>query len=168
MFLLQMAGHPGSGKSDLSKKIAKRTGAIVIDRDIIKSSMINSNIKEAIAASVSYDIVFDLAEFYLNMELSVIIDTPCFYEGILKNGISIADKCGVDYKYIECRVEDYSIIKNRIQTRDRVVSQIENVTEEKFNSVLNTTIKPVDKEILVLDTSTESSYDMKLIYEYLM
>ena len=107
IFLVQMAGYPGSGKSTLSKKIANRTGAIVIDRDIIKSTMINSKIPNDIAADVSYNVVFDLAEFYLGMGKSVIIDTPCYYETGLNNGIGIAKKYGVDYKYIECRVEDY-------------------------------------------------------------
>ena len=59
MFLLQMAGYPGSGKSTLSRKIAKGTGAIVIDRDIIKTSMINSKVPESLVANSSYRVVFD-------------------------------------------------------------------------------------------------------------
>lgn len=51
MFLLQMAGHPGSGKSTLSKKIAKMMGAIVIDRNIIKTSMIKSNVSGSIVVN---------------------------------------------------------------------------------------------------------------------
>lgn len=42
MFFLQMSGFPGSGKSTLAREIAKRTGAVVIDHDIVKSALLNS------------------------------------------------------------------------------------------------------------------------------
>jgi len=37
-----MSGFPGSGKSTLSREIAKRTGSIIIDHDIVKSALLNS------------------------------------------------------------------------------------------------------------------------------
>ncbi|GLC31209.1 AAA family ATPase [Clostridium omnivorum] len=167
MFLLQMAGYPGSGKSTLSRKIAKRTGAIVIDRDIIKTSMINSKVPDSIVADASYSVVFDLAEFYLGMQISVVIDTPCFYEDTLNNGISISKKYGASYKYIECRVEDYSIIENRIYTRDRLISQIGDTSMERFNNALDKSVRPMNGKFLIIDTSAEDSYDISLIDEYL-
>lgn len=36
MFFLQMSGFSGSGKSTLAKLVAKNTGAIIIDHDIVK------------------------------------------------------------------------------------------------------------------------------------
>ena len=108
MFLLQMAGYPGSGKSTLSKKIAKTTGAIVIDRDVIKSSLIVSDVPEKLLASAAHNVLFELARFYLKMKLDVILDCPCYYELTVNRGADIANKCEAKYKYIECRVEDYS------------------------------------------------------------
>lgn len=168
MFLLQMAGYPGSGKSTISKKIAKNMGAIVIDRDVIKTSMIKSSVPESILNNASYSLVFDLAEFYLGMQISVIIDTPCYYEESLNNGIYISNKYGASYKYIECRVEDYSIIENRINSRDRLVSQIENTSIERFNNALNKSVKPIDGNFLIVNTSEEDSYDINLIEKYLI
>lgn len=167
IFILQMAGYPGSGKSTLSKKIANRTGAIVIDRDIIKSAMINSKIPNDIAADVSYNVVFDLAEFYLVMGKSVIIDTPCYYETGLNNGMRIAKKHGAYYKYIECRVDDYFVIKNRINTRNSLISQIKDTSVEMFHNTLERSVKPSDGNFFIVDTSGEDSYDIDLIDEYL-
>lgn len=53
MFLLQMAGFPGSGKSTIAQLIAKHTNSIVIDRDVIKSSMLNAGIKDQLLADAS-------------------------------------------------------------------------------------------------------------------
>lgn len=74
MFLLQMSGFPGSGKSTLAQRIAKHTNSIVIDRDVIKSSMLNSGIKDQLLADASYLVVFDLVAYYLSKGISVIID----------------------------------------------------------------------------------------------
>lgn len=38
--------------------------AIVIDRDIIKTSMINSQVSNDVVADASYMVVYDLAEFF--------------------------------------------------------------------------------------------------------
>ena len=72
-----MARFPGSGKSTLSKIMSKETGAVVIDRDVIKSSMLNNNLTNEIATDISYKVTFDLAAYYLSLGQSVIIDTPC-------------------------------------------------------------------------------------------
>lgn len=42
MFFVQMSGFPGSGKSTLSRQIAKRTGAVIVDHDIVKSALLHS------------------------------------------------------------------------------------------------------------------------------
>lgn len=100
--------------------------------------------------------------------MSVIIDTPCYYKETINNGIRISKKHGADYKYIECRVEDYSIIENRIYTRHRLASQIEDTSRERFMKVLDKSVKPKDGNFLIIDTSTEDSYDINLIDEYLI
>jgi predicted kinase len=166
MFLLQMAGYPGSGKSTLSKRIAKQMNAVVIDRDIIKTSMIHSGVSDNIVADASYKVVFDLAEYYLSMRISVIIDTPCYYEGTLKNGMRIADKYKANYKYIECKVDEFTIIENRLKTRERLISQIKTTTIERFTNALGMSVKP-DGNFLNVNTSSNGSYDMKEIQKYL-
>lgn len=169
MFLLQMAGYPGSGKSTLSRRIAKSMSAIVIDVDIIKSAMIKSKVQDDILANASYSVVFDLAEYYLGMQLSVIIDTPCYYKESLDNGIRVSKKYGASYKYIECKVEDYSIIENRIYSRERLPSQwsVKNISLERFKNALNKSEKPGNGDFLTMETSAEDSYDFNLIEEYL-
>ena len=39
MFLCQMSGIPGAGKSTLARRICKMTGAVLLDMDVVKSSV---------------------------------------------------------------------------------------------------------------------------------
>lgn len=70
MFFLQMSGFPGSGKSTLARRIAKNTGAIVIDHDIVKTTLLESletrQIETMAAGGISYEIEWSLIDFHLS------------------------------------------------------------------------------------------------------
>ena len=167
MFILQMAGFPGSGKSTLSKIISKETGAIVIDRDIIKSSMLNNNLTNEVASDISYKVTFDLASYYLSLGLSVIIDTPCYYRGIIYKGEELAKKYKADYKFIECKVDDFEIIKNRITARDNMISQVKVPTLEGFERSKKRVERPDEYNYLIIDTSSLKNVSIDKVLTYL-
>lgn len=83
-----MSGFPGSGKSTLSKYIAKLTGAVIVDHDVVKSALLKSlkakGVEPTVVGGVSYDIEWKLIGFLLEQEHSVILDSPCLYEGMLE------------------------------------------------------------------------------------
>jgi predicted kinase len=166
MFLLQMAGFPGSGKSTLAKEISRHIDVVVIDRDIIKSSMMESGVGLDIVNNASYSVVFSLSKYYLNINKNVIIDTPCFYEGTLENGIEIAKTFGAEYKYVECRLEDFDEVGNRLKTRESSVSQIKSAERERFLVAIDKSKKPINYECLTIDTSlpVEAYINEVLIY----
>jgi predicted kinase len=153
MFLLQMAGFPGSGKSTLAKEISKHIDVVVIDRDVIKSSMTEAGVGADIVANASYSVTFSLCRFYLSIGKSVIIDTPCYYDESLENGMSIAREYNAKYKYIECRLEDFEEINSRLKSRTRVISQIEAAEKERFLRALDKSKKPANGDFLVVDSS---------------
>jgi predicted kinase len=76
MFFVQMSGFPGSGKSTLARQIGKRTGAVIIDHDIIKSALLNTIEETPIhgkqAGKISYNIDWSLIEFHLSQGHNVI------------------------------------------------------------------------------------------------
>ena len=91
-FLLQMTGEPGSGKSTLAKAIGRETGAIVIDKDIIKSRILDGDefgldeLPELIAAPLHHALVFDLAGAFLSQGFSVVIDGAAFFPQVRTRG----------------------------------------------------------------------------------
>lgn len=167
MFILQMAGFPGSGKSTLAKEISKYMDVVIIDRDIIKSSMIESGVNKEIVSNSSYHVTFALCKYYLSINKNVIIDTPCFYNGTLENGIKIANDYKAKYKYIECIVEDFNVINNRLMSREKFVSQIEYAQEENFILAKNKSKRPANHEYLTIDSSLPIDMYIQDVLTYL-
>jgi predicted kinase len=162
-----MAGFPGSGKSTLAKEISKHIDVVVIDRDVIKSSMIESGVDLDIVASASYDVVFSLCKYYLAINKSVIIDTPCYYDDSLNNGINIAVEYDAEYKYIECRVENFEVVNNRLKSRKRSISQIPSTEKESFSVAMDKSKRPTKTDYLVVDSSLPIETYIQKVLSYI-
>jgi len=169
MFFLQMSGFPGSGKSTLSREIAKRTGAIVIDHDIVKSALLNSvedkSMDLKFAGKISYNIDWSLIDFHLSQGQNVVFDSPCFYQEVVDKGTELSGKYNVKYKYVECYLNDFHKVNHRLKNRKIMVSQIEEIeSEETFKYTIENSKRPTDFQCLLIDTSKPlGSYIDKVI-----
>ena len=111
-------------------------------------------IESTIVGGVSYDVEWVLIDSYLEQGHSVILDSPCLYEGMVEKGIKLSNKHGVKYKYIECYLNDMEEINSRLQTRKRMVSQIEKVESElAFKKWLNGSKRPLNSEYIIVNSS---------------
>ncbi|MGZ9785579.1 AAA family ATPase [Bacillus pseudomycoides] len=171
MFFLQMSGFPGSGKSTLSRRIAKSTGAIVIDHDIVKTALLESletrQIETTDAGGISYEIEWALIDFHLSQGHSVILDSPCLYTEMLEKGMKLSKKYNVKYKYVECYLNNIEEINNRLKKRKRMISQIEKVeSEEAFKKWLDGSKRPSDFTYLIVDSGKplEDYIDKVMVY----
>jgi predicted kinase len=162
-----MAGYPGSGKSTLAHEIAKVTQAIIIDVDIIKTTLINSGIQEEMISMCAYNIMFDLGDFYLKQGKSVIIDSPCYYRESLENGFRISENNKASYKYVECIAESYGEVNFRLKTRESLISQYKSVTKEVYENMLGTSLKPDGVKCFTVNTSKSTSEVLGSVIEYL-
>jgi len=123
-FLLQMAGEPGSGKSALARVIGRSTGAIVLDKDLLKTAALEAGVTDdARAGAIAYEAFFALADHLLGQGLSVVLDSPSFYETIPAKGAAIAGARHVPYYFIECLCAARDELARRLQERLRVRSQ---------------------------------------------
>lgn len=172
MFFIQMSGFPGSGKSTLALEIAKREDCIIVDHDISKSAMLDC-VDEGIldgklAGKISYNVDFALIEFYLSQGRSVILDSPCLYDEMIDKGTKISSKYNADYKYIECYLDDFIEINDRLKKRIRKVSQISEVkSEEAFYITLENSKKPENFTYLVVNTKDPLSTYIDDVISYI-
>lgn len=166
-----MSGYPGSGKSSLARSIAKHTTAIILDHDIVKSSLMESlgaNIGFKEVGKISYDVEWALIDFHLSQGHNVILDSPCLYSELIEKGMNLAQKYNVKYKYVECLLNDYDEINNRLRNREKMISQIEQVpSEEALLNTIKKAQKPANVRIHIVDSSKPIETYIKSVIEYL-
>ncbi len=166
-FLVQMSGVPGSGKSTMAHAIQGRTDAIVLDLDLCKSVALESGVEMETSGRVAYGTLWAFARSLLAQNFSVILDSPCRFQGILDAGLQIAQDTGIRYRYIECITQDMAEIRRRLQSRTPTQSQFKDIDnlptvleeglvtlseEERFRYWMRNMKRPAH-DYLTLDTS---------------
>ena len=126
--LVQLSGVPGSGKSRLARSIAEATGFVVVDTDVLKSSIVGSGVPVAAAGPVTYGAALALAQDLLEQGRTVVLDSPCRYQQLLDSGRRKAGALGVRYAFIELWVRDWSVVLGRLDERSPRVSQVASAT----------------------------------------
>lgn len=162
LFLLQMAGAPGAGKSALARLIGRRTGAVVIDKDVLKTAALEAGVEEAAAGGVSYQAFFALAGHLLGQGLSVVLDSPSFWEQIPAKGAEIAAGRHVPYYFIECICADRDELARRLRERPRLAS---NPSQETLDGGWETI--PPQGPYLRIDTTQPIERCLALALDYL-
>jgi predicted kinase len=126
--LVQLSGVPGTGKSTLARAIAEATGFLVVDTDILKSSLITSGVPVAAAGRATYSGAIAVTQDLLAQGRSVVLDSPCRYRQLLDAGRRIASEAGVRYAFIELWARDWSVVLSRLDGRAPMVSQVASAT----------------------------------------
>lgn len=122
--LVQLSGVPGAGKSTLARSVANATRFVVVDTDVLKSSLIASGVSVAAAGPATYQAPLALAADLLEQGKSVVVDSPCRYTELLNSGIRLAGEAGVRYGFIELRVRDWAVVLARLDARSPRASQV--------------------------------------------
>jgi predicted kinase len=121
--VVQMHGEPGSGKSTLARALGPRIGAIVLDKDIVKSALLRAGVSEELAGPASYEAYRGVAASLLAQGYSIVLDNPIYWQVALEMSRYIADDAGATYLMIECVCPDRAELVRRLASRDAMESQ---------------------------------------------
>jgi predicted kinase len=170
-FLLQMTGESGTGKSTLAAAIGRATGAVVLDKDIVKSRLLDGEpemgldgLPEAVAAPLHHALMFDLALAVLRQGFSVVVDGAAFYPIARSKGRAIAETAGVSYHIIECQLPDLVALQSRIDSKQLMTSQPRVASLSSFN---RPGAEPITEPHLVVDTRSPVEECLDEALEYL-
>jgi predicted kinase len=121
---IQMSGAPGSGKSTMAKLLQQSTGGLVIDHDVIRSTLLEDNdLPFDQIAKIAYRLQWALAREMAQQRVNVIIDSTCNFQEVLDSGTAVAEQHGFAYWYIECKVDDIDLLDERLRMRTPMKSQ---------------------------------------------
>lgn len=120
---IQMSGAPGSGKSTIARLLGQFIGGVVIDHDVLRSTLLESDLQFGPAARHAYELQWALAQDVMKQGLSVIIDSTCNFQVVLDRGTELAKEHGYNYWYVECQVRDIDLLDRRLRSRDSMTSQ---------------------------------------------
>ncbi len=130
--------------------------------------MLENGLSNEISSKLAYDMMFDLGKFYLEQGRSIVLDTPCYYDEIIENGMKLSETYDAEYKYLDCLVEDFEIIDERITLRKNMTSQI---NKASLNGFVNAKVRARDikpsKGYIKIDSSNLDKIDYELIIEHL-
>ena len=120
-----MAGLPGVGKTTLALALGKELGWPVLDKDTVKTTLLEMAVPDAIAGPASYIVPFALCrDLVVQQRLSVIFDSPAVYPSNIEDARQIAEASGGTLKVIYCQA-GISLRNQRLAQRTRRVSQME-------------------------------------------
>jgi predicted kinase len=121
--VVQMHGEPGSGKSTLARALGARLGLVVIDKDVIKASLLRTGIAEQQAAAGAYEVFFAQGRALVAAGHSIVLDNPVQWESVERRWLEIAELAGSPATLIECVCADREELVRRLATRDALESQ---------------------------------------------
>jgi predicted kinase len=163
-FLLQMHGTSASGKTSLANAIGAATGAVVIDKDIIKGGMLENGISEAYAAGTTYNIFLDLGRSFLAQGFSVVLDSPAFFTDVRERGMALAEAACVDYFIVECDISDLDEIQRRMDARTIRASQ---PTVAAVASYHRPGTAPLTEKRLIVDATLPVEHNLAVALRYM-
>ena len=146
-----MAGLPGSGKSTLALAVGRRLGWPVIDKDTVKSGLLDLGVDEEIAAQASYVLLHDFArDLVQGQGLSVVLDTPSSYERVIQTCTEIAKDAEGALCIVLCEAS-IETREERLRTRQRRSSHVTGIDEEA-EAVIRARFEKLPKSALRLST----------------
>lgn len=180
-----MSGAPGSGKSTIARLLRPCVNGIIIDHDVLRSSLLTSTSTYQFdhAAKQAYDIQWALACDFLKQGVeAIIIDSICNYAEVLEQGQSLAAQYGYRYWYIECKADDIELLDQRLRARFPMPSQRSAVdcppasaqvngarvgedARARFDRWMKSPCRPHDDDIVIV---VDSTTDLKMLKDNIL
>ncbi len=112
--LVAFKGHPGTGKSALSRAVGREFSWPVIDKDDVKDILDG---RAPDAGGLAYEVMFSVARRQLALGLSTICDSPLVSQWAYDRAQAAASAAGALLLVVECRCSDAGVWRQRIEQR---------------------------------------------------
>lgn len=118
MKLILVCGLPGSGKTTVSRKIARRTGSHIFNTDTLRKEMFTEPTYSEEEKKMVYDLLFSITEKFLKSAKNVVLDGT-FYKKELRDRVRELAKRNESEFHMVKVVCDEGTIRERMEKRKR-------------------------------------------------
>jgi len=123
--LVAMAGLPGSGKSAVAEQIAARLSIPVVSVDPLESAILSAGIDAGQPTGLAAYLVAErIAEAVLRSRQSLIVDAVNAVQPAREQWVTLADRYGVEVRFIEVVCSDRDVHRARLEQRRRDLAHI--------------------------------------------
>ena len=150
--LYVFGGLPATGKSTLSRRLADLLGAVHLRIDSIEQALKDQNAMDPVGIA-GYVAAYAVARDNLVLGRTVIADSVNPIEITRAAWRAVATESGSAFREIEVFCSDVAIHRQRYETR---VTDIDGLTFDGWQSVLDREYEPVAADVLRIDTATRT------------
>ncbi|KVH99241.1 hypothetical protein Ccrd_022526 [Cynara cardunculus var. scolymus] len=122
--IVAMKGHPGTGKTTLSRFIAASLRCPLLDKDDVRDSTfaveakLESQDATKLLNDLSYEALWRMVKTQLSVGLSVVIDSPLSQKAHLDRLVELAGSFdGYEVVVVECKPKDEAEWRRRLEKR---------------------------------------------------
>lgn len=158
--LVIICGLPGVGKTTIAKNLAPLINASILSTDKIRKELISNPTYQIEERALIYDVMILLAKYLQQAGRNCILDAT-FNKEDSRNQVKNMLKVSEDQFFIvECTCPE-NIIFSRLKNREKDYSDADVSVYQKMKKIY----EPVKGKHITVDTSQNSEYNAKLIFE---
>ena len=151
--LIIFGGLPGTGKTTLSRALARRLDAVHVRIDTIEQAILKSSIAPSSVEEAGYLVGYAIAEDNLRLGRIVVADSVNPLRLTRENWLEVANRVGVDAVEVETICSDAGTHRRRIETR---LSDSPGEQLPAWEDVAARDYHPWDTAHVVIDTADDS------------
>lgn len=161
-WLVVTAGLPGSGKSTFSRRLAKATGAVVLESDELRAVLFGAPVHDRRESTLLFEGLYGAAQGLLLDGVSVIVDATNLRERDREQAYKVAARTGARILVLHFRASE-AVTAERLSNRERRCD-----IEDKSTAGMAVyrrmaeTEEPVSRDHWKIDTSDPEATDRAL------
>ena len=149
--LIVMSGLPGTGKSTVSRELARQLGGCLVRIDTIEQAIGRARDDEQPVGAAGYVVAYAVAEDQLRLGLTVVADSVNPVAATREAWRDVARRTGSCVVDVEVVCSDAREHRNRVDTRS---SDIADLRLPTWDEVLRGNYERWDREHVVVDTAS--------------
>jgi predicted kinase len=163
--LVLVCGLPATGKSTVSRNIARHLKATALSTDIIRKKLFKKPTYTNEEKKLVYKAMLLVTEYLLRSDRNVVLDGT-FYRRDLRHQIyDTSKRAGSKIAIVECQASGNNI-KRRMDRRSRRKNDPSDATLEVYKKIKQD-FQPIKRKHLVLDTSKSKQSNQEELVRYL-